>query len=132
MKTRQTLAKKSLILAVALFALSASCAARGPKPGAQPTPDASNAVNAVESVSALPAGNGNSNVVVTTTEAATYTVYKLQNPNRIVLDVSGATMGQNVPSSLAVNNGQIGEIQVVGAGEQNKPVTRVMTWFHVG
>lgn len=132
MEPTQTLRNRGLVLLAALMWLVASCATLGKKTAtAEPagpagqTAAAVSGANQLKSIEVKAEGSG-ANVVITTSQPATYTVYKLPNPTRIVLDITDTSIASGVPASQAINNSEIGDIQVVGAGEPNKPVSRIV------
>jgi|GEM_PF-217389 len=140
MEPRQTLKSGGLALLAAMIWLVASCGTLGKKApageaspaqagttapagaAAEPTATGANQIQRIE----VKAEGAGAKVVVTTSQPATYTVYKLPNPPRIILDITDTGIASNVPTTQAINNNGISEVQVVGAGERNKPVGRIV------
>lgn len=118
---------KTLIVLAVMMAFSASCAAKSAKattaPAGPPQPPAgAKVLQGVE----VQTSAGEVNVVVTTSEPATYTAYKLPDPARIILDIPDTVIGPNVQTSQSVSSDAVSDVQIVGAGDASHPVCRVV------
>lgn len=115
------------------------CASTGPKPvqedpakAAQAAPAAPDAPaeaqkTSVEYINVV--GDGN-RILIGTTGPVKYTVFKLSDPSRLIVDMPGISLDKVAPS-IAVGNDFIGEISSVSYGE-NKDIGRIIIGIKEG
>lgn len=112
-----------LVIGVAL--LLAACASKAPRPAQPSTPAAS--VNELSSISVEPA-QGVTLVKIAGTHKADFTVFRMSDPQRILLDFAQASVGQ-LPPLTEVNDGLIRDISSNQFSADGKPTARVMIRF---
>src|SRR3972149_4681606 len=112
------------------------CASTGPKPvqedpakAAQAAPDAPAEARqtSVEYINVV--GDGD-RVLIGTTGPVKYTVFKLSDPARLIVDMPGISL-ENVAPSIAVGNDFLGEINSVSYGE-DKDIGRIIIGIREG
>src|SRR3972149_5725935 len=112
------------------------CASTGPKPvqedpakAAQAAPDAPAEARqtSVEYINVV--GDGD-RVLIGTTGPVKYTVFKLSDPARLIVDMPGKSL-ENVAPSIAVGNDFLGEINSVSYGE-DKDIGRIIIGIREG
>src|SRR3990172_84807 len=112
------------------------CASTGPKPvqedpakAAQAAPDAPAEARqtSVEYINVV--GDGD-RVLIGTTGPVRYTVFKLSDPPRLIVDMPGISL-EKVAPSIAVGNDFLGEINSVSYGE-NKDIGRIIIGIRDG
>jgi len=127
MSLREVRLRQALFGIVLGGALTSGCASTGPKdiqagPGeeagaASPGEEAKLSVEYINVV-----GEGD-RVLIGTTGTVRYTVFKLSDPSRLIVDMPGVDLGKIAPS-LAVGNDFLGEISTAAYGE-NKDIGRI-------
>src|SRR3990172_8330527 len=110
------------------------CASTGPKPveedpakAAQTAPEAAEVQQTVEYINVV--GDGD-RVLIGTTGPVRYTVFKLSDPPRLIVDMPGISL-EKVAPSIAVGNDFLGEINSVSYGE-NKDIGRIIIGIRDG
>jgi type IV pilus assembly protein PilQ len=63
------------------------------------------------------------------TATPTFTVYKLEKPERVVVDVANAELGLSIDGPVAVNTWAVGQLSAQALGEEDAAVTRVVVTF---
>lgn len=112
-----------LVIGVAL--LLAACASKAPRPAEPGTPAAS--VNELSSISVEQA-QGATLVKIAGTRKAEFTVFRMSDPQRILLDFAGASTGKLAPL-MEVDDGLIKDISSNQFVADGKPTARLMIRF---
>src|SRR5262249_9566802 len=63
------------------------------------------------------------------TSTPTFTVYKLERPERVVVDVANARLGGDVDGPMAVNTWSVSQLAAQALGGQEAQVVRVLVGF---
>src|SRR5512135_3045665 len=110
---------KTQLKSLAGLALAGLLAA--PARGAVPARPAPNEIRAIE----VSDGAGGVEVAIRSARPPSYTVFKLQDPPRLVVDLAGADVGA-VSSPVAVNRGGVREVTTAQYKDERSAVGRVI------
>lgn len=102
------------------------------KPESKPTPKAeakpsksSSSLNLVEGLSIEELDDGTTSLRFSGTKVPTFNVYRLPDPDRLVVDISASERGKAVPH-VDVDSWAVGRVTISSISEQDSPRTRIV------